>query len=210
MEKYFRDKIIKFEQKTLKPNDNIFEIILEERRKEIDSKRFFLKYLPVEVLSDYNFDDPTLLKKFRDASLSVDCPIMRMGGCNLHPEYLEKDKEYGYLRYAGIKMSDPYGKILGSFDVRDGIVTYSPLFPHFYKERDLIKFANDTYFTTMKFEDIMAVQIDEADECFVHVGNSYQIGVTSPYILQKVTKDQMLAFVSNPEEGEKIYKRTLK
>lgn len=107
-------------------------------------------------------------------------------------------------------MSDPYGKIFGTFDIRDRIVTYSPIFPHFYEERDLCKFANDTYFTTMKFEDIMLVQIDKATEYFVHLGNSYKIGVTSLYVLQRVTKDQMMAFVCNPEEGEKIYKRVLK
>ncbi len=198
MNKYFRDTIIPFKQETLRIDQDIFDTILEERKSRVDSKRFFLEYLPMEIVEHYNFDDPKSLDKFRDARFKMNSPIMRMGGCNLHPDYLEKDKNSGSLRYAGIKMSDPYGKILGSFDIRDKIVTYSPIFPHFYEERDLCKFANDHYFTTMKFEDIMQIQIDNANECFVHVGNSYKLGVACPYILQKVTKDQMMAFVCNP------------
>lgn len=207
MEKYFRDTIIQFKQGTLRTNEDIFDTILEERKSKIDSKRFFLEYLPMEIASHYDFDDPKALDEFRDVRLGINNPIMRMGGCNLAPYFLEKDKESGSLRYAGIKMSDPYGKILGSFDMRDKIVTYSPIFPHFYEERDLCKFASDTYFTTMKFEDIMKIQIDNANECFVHVGNSYKLGVNCPYVLQKVTKDQMMAFVSNPEEGEKVFEK---
>ena len=207
MDKYFRDTIIQFKQEILRPDEDIFSTILEERKGKIDSERFFLEYLPIEIASNYNFDDPKSLDEFRDGRLRGNRTIMRMGGCNLHPDYLEKDKVSGSLRYAGIKMSNPYGKILGSFDMRDKIVTYSPIFPHFYDERDLCKFARDTYFTTMKFEDIMKIQIDNANECFVHVGNSYKLGVNCPYILQKVTKDQMMAFVCHPEEGEKVLEK---
>lgn len=208
-QKYFKDNIIEFQQKELETNEDLFEIILKEREHEIDSKRFFLEFLPAEILSHYDFDNPKSLKEFRNACLNIDSPLMKMGGCNLHSDYLEKDKKMGYLRYAGIKMSDPFGKIYGSFDIRENRITYSPIFPHFYEERDLCKFASDTYFTTMKFEDIMLIQIDKANEYFVHTGNSYQIGINSPYILEKVTKDQMKEFVVNPKKGEKIYRKFL-
>lgn len=209
-QEYFRDNIINFQQKELKENEDIFKTILKEREHGLDSKRFFLEFFPMKAYSLYDFDNPDSLQEFRKVRLTRDKPLMQMGGCNMHPDYLEKDKESGYLRYAGIKMSDPYGKIYGQFDIRDNTLTYSPLFSHFYKERDLCKFANDTYFTTMTFEDIMLVQIDYAKEYFVHVGNIYKIGVKCPYILERVTKEQMIKFVFEPTEGEAIYKKTLK
>lgn len=209
MEQYFIDTILDFRQGTLEITDDLFEIILKEREKEIDPKRFFLEFIPKDKLGSYNFSDTASLKTFRDDRLCYRNPLMRMGGCNLHPDYLEKDRKSGYLRYAGIKMSDPYGKIFGSFDIRDHVVTYSPLFPRFYDERDLIKFAREQYFTTMTFEDIMKVQIEKADQCFVHVGNSYEIRRKSPYILEEVTKDQMMEFVYDSEKGEKIYEKRI-
>ena len=74
----------------MKTDDDIFDSILEERKRESDPKRFFLAYVPMEIVTHYNFDDPKSIKEFRDARLRMDSPIMDMGGCNLHPEYLEK------------------------------------------------------------------------------------------------------------------------
>lgn len=116
------------------------------------------------------------------------------------------------IRHAGIKMSDPYENIYGSFDIRNGIITYSPIFPHFYEERDLIKFANDEYFTTMTFEDIMLKQIELAQDFYVHTGSYHSfkdIEKYGKYILEKVSKDQMTEFVCNEKEGIKILKRNL-
>jgi len=208
MEKYFRDTILEFQQGTIEITDDLFEIILKERKKGIDPKRFFLEFIPQSRLEVYDLGNTDSLKIFRNDCLTYHRPLMKMGGCNLHPDYLEKDQRSGYLRYAGIKMSDPYGDILGSFDIREKTITYSPLLPHFYDERDLCKFARDTYFTTMTFEDIMKVQIEKADEYYVHVGNSYQIGRKSPYILEKVTKNEMMEFVYDQEKGRKILEKS--
>ena len=209
MEKYFRDTIFGIQQGTLEITDNLFDIILDERKKGIDPKRFFLHFVSQRELEAYDFNNPDSLKKFRNDRLTGRVPLMKMGGCNLHPDYLERDQRSGYLRYAGIKMSDPYGNIPGSFDVRNQVITYSPLFPHFYDERDQCKFANDTYFTTMTFEDIMKVQIEHAEECFVHVKNSYELGRKSPYVLEKITKEQMTEFVYDSEKANKILEKSL-
>ena len=208
MGKYFRDIFSEMQEYTLESNKDIFESILNERKREIDSKRFFLEYIPPENLAEYDFTNPDSLKKFRNTCFSFRSPRIRMGGCNLDPEMLEED-----IRYAGIKMSDPYRKILGSFDTRNGIITYSPLFPNFDDERDLIKFANDHYFTPMSFEDIMMVQIDNAREFQVHVGNyrtAQELIKYGRYIFEKVTKDQMVKFVLDPEEGAKIHQKVYK
>lgn len=210
MEKYFRDYFIDFEQKEVEDTENIFELILNDRKKGLDKNRFFLSYIPREIIEEYDFANPTSLKEFRRICLTLDCPIMQMGGCNLDPDALEKDRKSGYLRYAGIKLSDPYGKIYGSFDIRNHNVTYSPLFSHFYEERDLNKFAHDTYFTTMTFEKLMEIQIKKAQNCFVHIGDVYEIGRKSPYNLEEVTKEQMLDYIYNKELGEEIYKRVLR
>ena len=130
-----------------------------------------------------------------------------MGGCNL----VEKEIQRG-IRYSGIKISDPSGKILGSFNINEGKIIYSPIFPKFYEERDNIKFANAKYFTTMTFEEIMEKQIDLATEFYIHTGNYMklqEILKNGEYIFEKITKDQMLEFVSQPEEGQKILKKHL-
>lgn len=50
-----------------------------------------------------------------------------MGGCNLIDSELDRG-----IRYSGIKMSDPTGKVFGNFNIGDGKIIYSPIFPHFY------------------------------------------------------------------------------
>ena len=153
------------------------------------------------------FNNLDSLWEFRKKCGTWDNPIMKMGGCNLRKEEMDKG-----LRYGGIKMSDPEGKIMGSFDIRDGIMTYSPIFPPFYQERDLIKFANDIYFTTMKFEEIMMQQLNHVSDFYVHIGyyeTVKELVKNGRYKLEKVSKDQMVDFINIPEEGEKIYKKNL-
>lgn len=203
----YRDKFYKIEQYSIpRPRKkDIFETILEHREDERDKDRFFIKYIPWEKLYGYNFSNPADVQRFTDTCNSIDTPLMLMGGYNMDPRYLNDD-----VRYAGIKMSDPYGKIYGVFDIRDGIITYSPFFAPFYEERDLCKFARDEYFTAMTFEEIMLGQIEKAKECRLHIGNYKSIKDIiqyGQYILEPVTKVEMISFVQNPEEGAKVYQK---
>ena len=130
-----------------------------------------------------------------------------MGGCNLVKEEVQKG-----IRYAGKKISDPSGKVLGSFNVNEGKIIYSPIFPHFYDERDNIKFANDTYFTTITFSEITQRQIDLATEFYIHTGNYMalkDIAKYRDYIFEKISKDQMLEFLYQPDAGEKVLRKHL-
>lgn len=125
----------------------------------------------------------------------------------MNPTCLSED-----IRYAGIKMSDPSGRVSGSFDIRNEIITYSPIFPHFYDERDLCKFANDSYFTTMSFEDIMLAQINRYSDFYVHVGDYStlkDIHEHGRYILERVSKEEMIEYVNNPDSGAEVYKKYL-
>jgi len=188
-------------------DEDIFKIILAQRKNNLDQKRFFIDYIQQEELSKYDFNNKDSIKSFRRICATIDSPLIRMGGYNMDPIYLNDD-----IRYAGIKMSDPSEKILGSFDIRNGIITYSPIFPHFYKERDISKFAHDSYYTTMTFEEIMLNQIDNAIDYYVHIGNYHElkdIREKEKYILEKVSKDQMIEFITNPESGLKVLKRKL-
>lgn len=208
MGKIYRDDFFHLNQYDLGQNGDIFQTILDIRKEEVDSKRFFLNYIPQEVIDRYDFNDEKSLQKFRNTCFKCDSPLQRMGGCNLQPDYLIEG-----IRYSGIKMSDPSGKIYGSFDINNGVITYSPIFPHFYEERDLIKFANDKYFTTMTFEDIMFQQIELAKEFYVHTGdytNLKEVAKKGKYIFEKINKNQMIEFVSKSESGEKIYRKYLR
>ena len=210
MNKIYRDDIIKFNQFDLRKDGDVFQTILDERKKEFDSQRFFLQYLPQNFVNEYDFNDLKSLKKFRDDCLSDNIPLRFMGGCNLEKEKLQKG-----IRYAGKKISDPSGKILGTFNIEEEKIIYSPIFPFFYDERDNIKFANDIYFTTITFEEIVKNQIDLAKEFYIHTGNytstkDIMRNGYNPYIYEKISKDQMLEFVCKPELGGKIFTKNLK
>ena len=205
MPNVFHDRFIDFQQYDINLNDNIFEQLLATRKNEFDSERFFLKFIQSNDLAKYNFNDKSSLSKFRDDCCTFMSPLKKMGGCNLRPEKLEED-----IKYAGIKLSDPNGKIIGQFDIRNHIVTYSPIFPFFYEERDLIKFANDTYFTSLSFEQLIMNQIDHAIKYYIHIGNYYSpkdIVKYGNYIMEEVSKEKMIEYATNPELGNKILKK---
>ena len=89
---------------------------------------------------------------------------------------------------------------------------YSPIFPLFYEERDISKFANDVYFITLTFEQIIRTLIAGASKFYVHVGNYSQLKDKikyGDYIFKEVLKEEMLTYVSNPEKGKKVYSRHL-
>ena len=91
-------------------------------------------------------------------------------------------------------------------------MTYSPIFPLFYNDRDNIKFARDTYFTSMTFQEIIINQINNAMEYYVHVGNYSavrDIVKYGKYIFEKINKEQMFEFIKSPEQGQKILSRHL-
>ena len=207
MNQIYIDEIFKINKFNLREDGDIFKTILDERKDEIDCKRFFLQYLPQDIANRYDFNNLESLKKFRYDCLRGNGLLQGMGGCNLVEEELQRG-----IRYSGIKMSDPSGNVFGSFNISEGKIIYSPIFPHFYEERDNIKFANDTYFTTMTFEEIMKRQIDLAKEFYIHTGNYMtfkDIIKYGDYIFDQISKDQMLEFVLNPEKGQKIFMKHL-
>lgn len=212
MIKIYKDEFFKFNQFDLRKDGDIFQTILDERKDKIDSKRFFLRYLPQVVADKYDFDNLESLKTFRNDCLSNNL-LKGMGGCNLHEDWIRKSKEYSEgIRYVGKKISDPSGKVLGTFNIEKGKIIYSPIFPYFYEERDNTKFANDTYFTTMTFEEIMQRQIDLSIEFYIHTGTRIHASIEElskygRYIYEKVSKDQMLEFVYQPEIGQKVYRK---
>lgn len=205
MNKIFYDNFFKMSELELSDDGDLFETIIESRKTVVDKDRFFVDFLPSEEFSKYDFNDTQSLRDFRNIYCSIETPVMPMGGCNLWERYMCD------MRISGKKISDPYGKILGAFDIKNGVVTYSPLFAHFYSERDVAKFANDHYFTTMSFEEIMKYYIEKSSEFYVHTGNYISIRDIrhyGRYILERVNASEMLDFVNNPKSGELILKKS--
>lgn len=205
MANFYSDTIINFEQYTLEKD--YFNSLLELRKVTLDN-RFFLEYVSEEVLSQYDLNNPDSLKEFRKLCLSnCSSPRKLMGGANMTPEALEKG-----IRYSGIKMSDPDGLVYGSFDLRDGKLTYSPIFPFFYEQRDLCKFARYEIFTTVPFEDIMRDNIENAQEFYLHTGKyktTRDIAKYGENIFERISRDEMIEFLENPHEGERVLYRYL-
>ena len=202
MKSVYRDIFNSINKIDIYNGEDIFKRILREREYYIDEKRFFLRYVPVDTLLKYDFNNFNDVDKFRNVYFSSYSPFVLIGGCNNREDALSKD-----IRMSGIKMSDPSGKVVGQFDVRNGKLTYSPFFPFFYNEKELVDFAKDEYFTSLTFEDIMMNQIDNSSSFYIHTGyysNPRIISKRGPYILEKITKDDMINFVKNGEEGRKI------
>lgn len=205
MSKIFYDNFFRMNEIKLIDDGDIFESILESRKNDLDKDRFFIDFLPNEEFLKYDFHNRESLREFRDICSCCDTPIMPMGGCNLWEKYMYD------MRISGKKISDPYGRIYGCFDIKDGVITYSPLFAHFYNERDVAKFANDRYFTTMTFEEIMKYYIEHSQEFYVHTDNSVSTSDFNRYgrhILEKISASEMLDFVNNPSSGELVLKKT--
>ena len=206
MSKIYIDEFIRFKEFPIR-NGDVFQTILNDRKDYIDSKRFFLEYLSQQFVDRYDFNNPESLESFRNVCIGFDSPLKSMGGCNLSETAVQKG-----MRYSGIKVSDPTGNILGTFNIVDEKIMYSSIFPYFYEERDLIKFANDTYFTTMTFEEIMKRQIDLAREFYIHTRNPKtmrEVQEHGSYIFERIDKDKMLECVTKPEIGQKILKKHL-
>ncbi len=204
---YFND-IINFKEIDVDENSSLFDTILKSRKGELDAKRFFVDYISPEELALYDFNNVDSLKAFRRKCLTMDDPLVRMGGCNMHPDYLSKG-----FRYSGMKMSDANGDIIGSFDRHDGVLTYSPLLPRFFEERDLIKFAREVYFTSLTFEEIMMREVEQADEFKLHVDNyksSRDVAAHGIYVMESINKEEMIDFIKNPSAGEEVRKKALK
>lgn len=210
MSKIYIDDIISIKEYDVKENEDIFEKILNIRKEdeEIDFNRFFLKFVDKDKLREYDFSNPSSAQEFRSINNSFDPIIKKMGGYNGDPEVLKSGS-----RFAGANISDPEGYIYGQFNYKNGILTYSPIFPHFYEQRDLIKFANDDYFTTMTFEEIMFSLIGKTSKFLVHTGDYSSIKdirENGRYIHEEITKEQMIKYVEEPYEGEKIFRKYLK
>ena len=204
MSKIFYDSIFGIEEITTINDSDVFTSILKSRELALDKDGFFIDFLPNEEYLKYDLKDLASLREFRAVCSSIDSPILPMGGCNLLDRY-----KYD-TRISGKKLSDPYGRILGTFDIKSDVITYSPLFAHFYNERDVAKFANDHYFTTIRFEEIMKFYIEHAKEFYVHTDN-----YTSPrdlnrygrYVLEQVSVSEMSKFVNEPRTGKLILER---
>lgn len=197
-----RDRIVKFDVLSIDKTEDIFSRILHERINETDRESFFLNYVSSDDLEKYDFTNNESIVQFRDDCISCFDFLKPMGGCNL----TEGHKELG-IRHYGMKLSDPSGEIPGVFDVNNHVITYSPIFPLFYEERDIVKFARHTYITSLTFQEILINQINNAKEFYVHVDDYATIKERlkyGDYILKKTTREQMLEFVINADKGQKI------
>lgn len=202
MSKIFYDNFFGINEIPLSSDGDIFESILVSRKDNSDKKRFYIKFLPIDEYQKFNFNSEESIDNFRDIRFTVDTPLLGMAGCNLWERYMDD------FRRSGKKISDPYGRIYGSFDIRDGVITYCPLFNQFYKEYDVGKFASSEYFTTMTFEDIMKYQILKTHEFYVHTGYNIVCG-NREFILEKINGNEMMDFVSDPKLGEMILRKKI-
>ena len=208
MNNVFFNGFMEFEQYDIDLNENIFDTILEYRRKEIDSERFYLEFISSEELSKYNFKDSESLEQFRSCCTTFKRCLPRIAGCNLRDDISESD-----IRYAGIKLSDPNKNIIGQFDIIKNTMIYSPIFPFIYEENDISTFANDIYFTTITFEKMIENQINNSNKFFLHTGYYETLNDIiryGNYILKEISKEQMIEYSSNPKLGNKVLKKYLK
>ena len=207
MEYVYRDRFYSIDRIAIESEEDIFKKILDTKQNERIDSRFFLNYVSNDELSKYDFESEISLSSFRNDCNTLNSPLMPMGGYNMS----ESAKNKGVMYY-GIKMSDPFGRIPGVFIINNETMIYSPIFPLFYEERDISKFANDVYITTLTFEQIIRTLIARVSKFYIHVGNYSQLKDKikyGDYIFKEVLKEEMLSCVINSEIGKKVYSRHL-
>ena len=201
---FYSDKIRNIEVFEIDPKEeDIFASLLLKRENLFDSERFFIRHIdePVDVNDKKAVDD------FRDYRTHID-----MAGCNVREEELRRD-----IRYAGKKISDPQSdpqkRIIGQFDVRNKIMTYSPIWGSFFDEYDQVKFASDAYYTTLTYDELIRNQIAFSDKFYVHTRDCSSLQeylLKGSYIFEEVSREEMLEFATNPEKGEEVRAAYLK
>lgn len=202
MPRYYKDDIISFSEYDVEKRQSVYENIASERKCEADKDRFFLDYVAKEVLDNYDFHELKSIQKFRDMCLTTEGIMVPMGGANFTDKAIDKG-----FRYSGFRMSDPEKRIIGVFDRFEDALFYSPLLPFFFEERDFCKFANDRYFTSMTFEEIVKRELEAVHEYYVHTDyytSAQDIAKKGREVYEEVTHDEMLGFLTKPGDGEAI------
>ena len=210
MAKIYTDTLRDIKEYDIDLKEDIFKQILEIRKRETyDWERFFLRFISEEDLSKYNFNNSESINQFRDDRMSCSSPLKGMAGCNQREDMLSKG-----IRYAGTIISDPNKNAVGQFDVIGDTMIYSPIFPYFYEERDLIKFARDEYFTTIPYDVLALNQIKYVKKYLIHTGRilSLQELIKNKYghfAMEKISKKQMIELAKNPEQGRILQRKYL-
>lgn len=208
MARVYFHRLIDVQEFDINQDKDIFEQILDFNRENTwDGERFYLSYLPDAILNQYQLNNPESLKEFVYDLSVYRPPFKRIGGCNLVPEQLERG-----IRYAGIRLSDPEEKIPGQFVRMGEEMTYCPTFPFFTEEYDIVKFAMNTYFTTLTFEEILYNQIQHVTKYFLNKGetkNWRDLKKYGDYIIKKISKSQMMYHATDPEYGNKVLIKSL-
>ena len=157
-------------------SEDIFKQILDLRKDNPDSYRFYLRYMDSKLKEIIDKGD------VRGFSYLNDFYSKRMAGCNLTPSALEGEFESG-----GIKISDPVRLIHGQIDVRNHIMTYSPITRSFCLQKENLGFAKETYYTTIEFTKLLKNQIDHATAFYKHIGKD-----EDGYIKEESSKEKMM------------------
>ena len=155
-------------------NEDIFKQILDLRKDNPDPYRFYLRYIDFKLKKIIDEGD------IYGFSYLNDFYSKRMAGCNLTPTALDN------FETSGIKISDPIGLIRGQIDVRNNIMTYSPITRSFCLQKENPYFAKETYYTTIEFTKLLENQIDHATSFYKHIGKD-----GDSYIKEESSKEKM-------------------
>lgn len=171
MEKIYYYDITKFDEYEIDTDKDIFEQILNIKKDTSNPYIFYLRYINSTIKKYIENSDIYSFADLRDLYTT------KIACCNLTPS-LENDFDE-----SGIKLIDPLELIRGHIDIRNHIMTYSPVkHPSLLQKSDL----KETYYTTIRFEELLKNQIEYATSFYKIIGKEQD-----NYIKEETSKEKM-------------------
>ena len=196
---FYEDIIFKIKKYDVPEGVDLLTAVLNVQNQTSDPSRFYLRFVPESVLSEYDLNDPDSAHRFRKACWHISSPQKGMCACNL------RDFSCGSH---GLKISDPEEQIEGTFIIDGYRLTYSPIVPRVYEERDISKYANTIYFTSAPFSKIMQDLIAKSNRFRLH--SHYEIVKydTVP-VIKEISREEMLTFATDSNLGNQVLQEYL-
>ena len=192
----------RLEQYTVPEDNDIFNFILGTMDSFLD-KSFFIHSISPEEVAKYDLSDKESILMFREDV----CDYYRtpkIAGYNFNENVPE---ELRCLRTYGIALCDPTQRIIGQFDIFDDFMVYGNDFGTIDGQRDNIKFARTSFYTTIGFETIAKQMINRVNKYYISVSYDQRTSKTldiGAYYLNPIKKDEMIEFMTKPEKGARV------
>lgn len=107
----------------------------------------------------------------------------------------------------GLKISDPTGKIMGSFIIEDERIIYDAAVP-FYEERDAVVYGGLIYYTTFTMQDILLEELQKDKKYLIYYGETTENFQYIPQF-EEVSREKIIEYATDAEKGKQALQKRI-